>query len=308
MNDTTLPSPMAGLWSPGLVAQLSTSASPQTAAVTLADAGVPVFPCVPLGKRPLTEHGFQDASTDLRQVDAWWRRWPEANLAIPTGAVSGIDVVDVDVHASGDGYAALERARGAGLVGQPAWLTRTPSGGLHACFLRGAGSEQRSWQVPGQHVDFRGDGGYVVLPPSTVEQPDGSVGRYAVIEVATTQPCPVDAVALRQFLDPPRATRPPKEMPHAGARPDRLAAWVAALPEGGRNQGLFWASCRMAESGERFDVVANTLVDAAQRAGLPEHEALTTVRSAYRITTRLSPETGAGDRAHPRRAAEGVCL
>lgn len=49
------------------------------AAAAYANAGLAVFPCVPSAKRPLTPHGFTDASTDLARVARWWRLWPEAN-------------------------------------------------------------------------------------------------------------------------------------------------------------------------------------------------------------------------------------
>jgi hypothetical protein len=66
------------------------------AALTYAGRGVPVFPCAPAGKVPLTTHGFYDATTDLRKIHAWWNRWPEANIGIPTGSMSGPVVVDLD--------------------------------------------------------------------------------------------------------------------------------------------------------------------------------------------------------------------
>ena len=275
-----------------------------TAAYTLAGAGVPVFPCVPSGKRPLTNRGFLDASADPAQVTAWWRRWPDANLALPTGAASGVDVVDVDVHPGGSGFPAFEQARSAGFVDGWAWLVRTPSSGLHAYFLRTSASEQRSWQVPGKHVDFRGDGGYIMLPPSRIAQPDGSLRGYELIAVAQHQSGPVDAASLRAFLDPPRPRRAPTNMPAVGARPDRLAAWVASRPEGARNHGLFWAACRMVEDGHRFDAAASLLGDAACSAGLTEGEALTTIRSAYRISNRL----GTVNAARPTPAVEAVAL
>lgn len=308
MTDSTLHATRTPRWSPALVADLDQTATPASAAALLASAGVPVFPCVPLQKNPLTEHGFHDASTDPTTVAEWWHRWPNANVAMPTGFASGVDVVDIDVHASGSGFAALQRARSAGLLGTPAWVVSTPSGGLHACFLRAGSVEQRSWQVPGRHVDFRGDGGYVVLPPSTVVQPDGEARPYRVVNVATQQPDAVDADALRDFLEPPRPTRPAADLPSVGARPDRLAFWVATRSEGERNRGLFWASCRMAEAGERFDVTAAVLCEAAQSSGLTEREAMTTIRSAYRIATRLGPAPVPGERLGPSRAAEGVRL
>ncbi|GEP40111.1 DNA primase [Nocardioides psychrotolerans] len=275
-----------------------------TAATALAQAGVPVFPCVPGGKQPLTSRGFHDASADPAQVTAWWRRWPDANLALPTGAASGLDVVDVDVHLGGNGYSAFERARSAGLVEGWSWLVRTPSTGLHAYFLRTSASEQRSWQVPGKHVDFRGDGGYIVLPPSRVAQPDGALREYELIAVAQHQPRPVNAAGLRAFLDPPRPIRSPVNMSAVGARPARLAAWVASRPEGARNHGLFWAACRMAENGHGFDAASTLLGDAASSAGLTEREALATIRSAYRFATRLGPAHA----ARPTRAVEAVGL
>jgi len=276
--------------------------------MSLAAAGVPVFPCVPLQKNPLTRHGFRDASTEPGIVDGWWRRWPNANVAMPTGAVSGVDVVDVDVHPSGHGFEALQLARGAGLLDAPAWMVSTPSGGLHVCFLRQEPVEQRSWQVPERHIDFRGDGGYVVLPPSTVTQPDGEASPYRVIDIASRQPGGVNAAAVRRLLDPSRTTRPPVDLPRAGARPDRLATWVATRGEGERNRGLFWAACRMVEAGERFDVTANVLGDAARSAGLPDREVITTIRSAYRVAARLGDDAVSRDRVGPSRAAEGVRL
>jgi hypothetical protein len=291
-------------WSPRLPIELSEAPDVTSAAAMLAHRGIPVFPCAPYGKQPLTPHGFHDASTERIEVEAWWQRWPHANIGLPTGAASGVEVVDVDVHAGGNGFAAFERARSAGLADGWAWLVRTPSGGVHAYYLCGSTEEQRSWQVPSQHVDFRGDGGYIVAPPSRVMGADGQTRAYELIAVAQHAAKPVDAVSLKAFLDPPRPPRPPAGMPRVGARPDKLAAWVAARPEGARNHGLFWAACRMVEEGHPFDSTANLLGDAARSAGLPDQEAITTIRSAYRVASRL----GAATITRPTRAAEVVAL
>jgi hypothetical protein len=104
------------------------------AARVFATAGVPVFPCVPGEKRPLTEHGFHDATADVRQVAAWWRRWPGANIGVPTGAASGLEVVDVDVKTAGSEFTGFNQARPAGLVDGWQALVRTPSGGMHAYY------------------------------------------------------------------------------------------------------------------------------------------------------------------------------
>src|SRR5690625_7866431 len=80
------------------------------AARSLASAGVPVFPCVPGEKRPLTRRAFHDATADLDQVSAWWDRCPGANLAIPTGPASGIDVVYVFIGSIGSVFHDLQRS------------------------------------------------------------------------------------------------------------------------------------------------------------------------------------------------------
>jgi len=262
------------------------------AAHALAECGIPVFPCRRLGKEPRTEHGFHDASAELRQVAAWWRRWPTANIGVPTGAVSGFEVVDVDVHPAGSGYAAFGRAQRAGLVDGWAVIVRTPSGGLHAYYPASPDDPHRSWQAPAAHVDFRGDGGYIVVPPSTVI---GRAGKrsYTVVATPTSEGVPVDAGALRELLDPR-----PEPAPWAGPRervgdldPGRLARWVAARGEGERNRALFWAACRVAEAGIPSDDAHAVLGPAAERAGLPVPEITTTIRSAYRTA---HPQAAAG--------------
>jgi Bifunctional DNA primase/polymerase, N-terminal len=299
MNNTAQPQSRTSRWNPQLPISLSEAPDLATASTMLATGDIPVFPCTPGGKQPLTSHGLHDASTDLVTVRSWWHRWPDANIGMPTGAASGVDVVDVDVHSGGNGFAAFERARSAGLAEGWAWLVRTPSGGVHAYYLRGLVEEQRSWQVPSQHVDFRGDGGYIIAPPSRVEG-----GSYELITVGQHRATPVDAAALRAFLEPPRPTRPPASLPAMGSRPDKLAGWVASRPEGARNHGLFWAACRMVEEGHPFDSTASLLGDAARSAGLSDQEAITTIRSAYRIASRL----GEASIARPTNAAEAVAL
>lgn len=78
-------------WGPRLLRDLVNAPDLTTAAAHLASAGVPVFPCVPGGKRPLTVHGFQDASIDRGVVTAWWGRHPDANIGVPTGVLGGTD-------------------------------------------------------------------------------------------------------------------------------------------------------------------------------------------------------------------------
>lgn len=202
-------------------------------------------------------------------IRAWWRRWPLANVSIATGA-PGPDVLDVDNHGErGNGWAAFNRLKGAGLLAGAKALVRTPSGGLHSYY---AGTSQRNGKLARHHLDFRSAGGYVLAPPSRVH------GRpYELLDHRGGADGRLDWQAVTRLLDPPR----PAVMPRGRDAGDlgKLAAWVAAQQEGNRNDGLFWAACRAAETGRGN---LEDLVAAAVTAGLAEAEARRTVASAAR--------------------------
>lgn len=283
------------------VAGMNASWTTTAAAERFAAFGVPVFPCVPGGKRPLTEHSFHDATTDPSQVAAWWGKTPGANIGIPTGSIAGVDVVDVDVHAA-NGYQAMQRADRAGLVGGWEVIAQSPSGGMHA-YYPAADVRQGSWAVGSAGVDFRGDGGYIIAPPS--RRPiDGYPQLYRVEQISRQPGQPLNAGGLREFLDPrPAMPRPstPREF-EADRDVDRLAAWVARRPEGERNHGLFWAACTMAEHDITPGDALTVLTDAAGHAGLSAREVAQTVRSAYR-TVHGTPTTSATQAAFERAPA-----
>ncbi len=266
----------------GVLTRLTGRWALPAAAYELARAEVPVFPCVPGGKRPLTAHGFHDATTEPDQIDAWWRQHPEANIGVPTGATSGVVVVDVDVHGPVDGYRAFERAHRAGLVEAWQFLVTTTSGGMHAYYPATPGEAQRSWQAARAGIDFRGDGGYILVPPSAVSTNGAGVG-YRVRQVSTGPSSMLNAVRLRDFLDP-RPTPRHAVGPGVAQEQDmsRLVAWVAARSDGERNRGLFWAACRLAENSIPASDALDVLTAAASDAGLDEREITATVRSAYR--------------------------
>lgn len=136
-------------------------------ALSYAETGWRVFPCKPGEKVPLTTRGFHDATTSADQIIQWWRQWPSANLAVATGATSKIVALDIDAKNGKRGFdslAELETEHGA----LPVTLTsRTPSGGEHLLF------EHPGGEIPNRAgirdgLDVRGDGGYIVAPPSTV--------------------------------------------------------------------------------------------------------------------------------------------
>lgn len=253
------------------------------AATVYATAGVAVFPCVPGGKRPLTKHGFHDASTDPEQIAAWWSRSPAANIGIPTGNL--IDVLDIDVHAAGTGFPVLHTLQKRGLVGGWGQAVRSPSGGLHLYYPAHREQAFPSWSRGHAHVDFRGTGGYIIAPPSIIITDRGDRG-YQVI-ARGQHPHPVDSEAIRGLLTP-------KPVPSSrstvglslgqGESVQQLAHWVALLPEGNRNAGLFWAACRLAEAGITEPDTTTLLEPAATRAGLESREIAATIRSAHRST------------------------
>lgn len=251
------------------------------AAREFARAGVPIFPCAPNGKRPLTHGGFHDATTDFSQVQTWWDQIPNANIGLPTGQPSGVVVVDVDLHEKVNGYDAINRAYEAGRLGQWEVVTRTPSGGAHLIYPATPATQQRSWQAARAGVDFRGDGGYIIVPPS-YRRIDGQQHHYRLDQVNNGPAIAVDAQGLRDFLDPRPAVPAPesrgtRRTPNIAALADR----VASLREGERNLGLFKAACRLAENGTPPGEALHVLGAAAGQAGLGQREISRTVQSAY---------------------------
>ena len=240
----------------------------EAAALAYAAAGWPVFPCKPDQKAPDTAHGFKDATTDPAVIRRWWRARPDRNPAIATGA-PGPDVLDVDVKPDGSGFPAFNRLKQAGVLAGARALVRTPSGGLHAYF---AGTGQPCGRLVRDFLDFKSSGGYVLAPPSVVG------GKpYALLDHRRGADGRLDWRAVTRLLDPPKAPARPGRLDVGDL--GKLASWVAALKEGNRNDGLFWAACRAAEAGHSD---LDDLVTAAVQAGLPEEEAGRTVASAAR--------------------------
>jgi Bifunctional DNA primase/polymerase, N-terminal/Primase C terminal 1 (PriCT-1) len=136
------------------------------AALAWARNGKPVFPCKAGGKEPLTKRGHIDATTDPRKIHMWWKRWPNANIAVPTGRRSGVLVLDVDYPA---GLNALEAEHGR----LPETRTHsTGSGGMHYLFEYPDGFEIRnSASKLADGLDVRGEGGYIIVPPSRTTRP-----------------------------------------------------------------------------------------------------------------------------------------
>ncbi len=190
-----------------------------SAALELAAAGWPVFPCH--GKAPLTPHGFKDATTDPATIDRWWHRWPAATIggAIPESLI----VIDVDPRAGGRESLELLEAYHRPL---PTTLRSfTGGGGEHLFFIRPPGPLRNGSHKLGPGIDVKlGGKGYVVLPPSV--HPNGTPYRWDDPEIPIAAMPGWMAALLR-----PEPIRPqPEQEPVSGLdgpRPgDLLAAEV----------------------------------------------------------------------------------
>ena len=137
------------------------------AALYYAKIGLAVFPIKSRSKQPLTGHGCKDASKDTDQIAEWWDRWPDANVGIATGSISGGLVVidlDIDEDKGKDGYEVLRRwQQEHGTLPETA-LSITGRGGYHYLYRDSASWKNRTGLYEG--VDVRGNGGYIVAPPS----------------------------------------------------------------------------------------------------------------------------------------------
>ena len=139
------------------------------AALDYARCGIPVFPCNPIDKKPLSPNGFKDATRDETQILTWWQQYPNAMIGAPMGPASNLWAIDLDLDPARkiDGKATLDqlvKQRGA----LPStWTSVTPRGGQHLIFAWDANVEVRnSASKIGPGIDVRGNGGYICLPPS----------------------------------------------------------------------------------------------------------------------------------------------
>lgn len=251
------------------------------AAQILIRQGQPVFPCRPRGekaKAPLTKNGLHDATLDLAQVKAWWQSHRDAAIGIPTGIVW--DVLDVDVKRNEDGRVHLPYLQRIGLLSGCKYVVRTPSGGWHLYFLAAPGLTNKANVTLG--LDVRSKGGYVLAPPSVIDDGDGSVGAYEMIGDTvggTDDPLYWDLI-LNAIT--PIDTDTKKPVPLLGyERQSSLASlrgWLSERQHGERNNALHWAVCRCIDNG----LDPNELMEVALNIGLTEDEVEKTIGSALR--------------------------
>lgn len=159
------------------------------------------------GKHPLVKagRGMENASSDVGQVSSWWAAWPRANIAVATGAMSGIVVVDLDLHGDDDGEVELGAwAAGQGFEPPVTLSARTGGGGKHLVYQAPADGgppiKNATGWLPG--VDLRGEGGYILVAPSL----HASGARYEwLVEGASGAPGAI--TGLGPLLGPLRSAR-----------------------------------------------------------------------------------------------------
>ncbi|HVW31604.1 MAG TPA: bifunctional DNA primase/polymerase, partial [Acidimicrobiia bacterium] len=281
---------------------------PIDAALAYARRGWPVFPlhsvlagccscrrdCSHPVKHPLARHGLHEATRDERTLRGWWDRWPWANVGLVTGAASGLVVIDVDPAKGGtDSLARLRFLMGS----LPETLAAATGGGGQHLLYSHPGEEVRNTagRLPGigeplPGLDLRGDGGYIVAPPS--RHASGRPYRW----VDTTVPV---APAPGWLRVAPTRTFPtggsPSAPGHGGSRYGHAAlarevSAVRAAAVGDRNNQLTRAAfClgRRAAGGELDRALVEAeLLAAAIDVGLTEPEARASIHSGLRAGAR----------------------
>lgn len=262
------------------------------AALDYAARGIAVFPLVPRQKRPLVANGFKEASRDPDQVRRWWGRNAQSNVGIATGVLAGFWVLDLDGPEAEADLAALEAVHGA----LPVTVEQATGKGRHLCFAWDPARPVRNSQGKiGRGIDVRGEGGYIVAPPSIHPGdekkgiPAGRVytwspGRspadlafapappwlLALALPAAEQPRPASATSLPRKVEQGRASR------FGEATLATVCRLIATAPPG-KQQGSLWGyACQVGAyvaGGEiEADYARRALIDAGLRmtpAGKP---------------------------------------
>jgi putative DNA primase/helicase len=205
--------------------------------------GVPVFPvhgvegnrcdcgrldCHSPGKHPHTARGLLDATTDPLTINEWWQRWPNANVAMPTGVASLYFVLDIDLPAGDESLQKLIEQHGDLPI---APVSVTGSGGRQVFFGYPVDPEIRnSAGKLGPNLDIRGNGGYVVLPPSLhvsgkryAWQPDRRIEALGMVEA------PAWLIEACMAPEPPGSPATSDEAITEGSRNTRLYRLARSL-------------------------------------------------------------------------------
>jgi len=242
--------------------------------------------CNDVGKHPRIAGGFHSATTDLDLIREWWAKWPKANVAIATGAQSGVVVIDVDPDRGG--LEALDAlVAEAGPIPDSAFV-HTGGDGVHY-FLRVPDRPVKSRNNFRSGIDIRGDGGYVVVPPSLHR----SGGRYEWVTPMTALP-PIPGPLLDLLAPPPSS----EERPTSTCQDSESTSSVlGGVPQGQRDEKLFKYACRLRGMNLTFDEAKRLVLEAAANCTppFPEADAVKKLDQAFRYPPNASAAPASPD-------------
>jgi hypothetical protein len=258
--------------------------------------------CKP-AKHPRTTRGHLDSTTDEEKIIQWWTNWAGANVGLRTGISSGLFVLDVDpAHGGAESLAELEKEFGP----LPPTLEASTGGGGRHLFFRHPGGKvsNREGFKPG--LDIRGDGGYVVAPPS-----NHSSGREYEWKSPPAVPFLLDApVWLLSLLSAGRpntsdAGRAKGKKKARGIAPEQV---LKGVPEGQRDAALFRYAARLHHQGLTQAEAEILILQAAKNCTppFPEVEAYAKVKSAWNYSDALPYEARPTGLVWLRRTKDGV--
>lgn len=204
--------------------------------------------CTSAGKHPRIGEWTKQATDNPQQIQQWWTEYPLSNVGIATGAGSGIVVLDIDRKSGGkESMEALVAAHGSLEKGL---IVETGSGGWHYYFKHPGGYQgnlqgSATQASPiGAGLDFRGDGGMVVAPPSI--HVTGGAYKWLCRAFLPEVPGWLSA-KLAEHRRPEPQPAPAFEVSDDGIIPEglrhrTLIAWAGSL----RNRGFGFAAIQAA--------------------------------------------------------------
>ncbi len=255
------------------------------AALSYAAHGWSVIPLRARDKRPALaswqEHQSRRAVEE--EIRAWWRRWPDANVGVVTGAVSGLVVVDLD----GPEAVAFAKERGV-----PETPTAATGKGYHIYLAHPGRPVANAAALGGvKGLDVRGDGGYVVAPPSL--HPSGR--RYAWARGRSPDDVP-SAPPPEWLLELLEARGRTAARALSGKEPGWVEALLAGVPEGQRDDACTRLAGHFLSKGlPESEVLALLLAWNQKNAPpLPESQVEKCVRSVARREAAKPPRHARG--------------